>query len=64
MLPSRFHPQFGDLQNVNARGPLVLRLETCRQSPDIGFTLCGHPFPKCNTILPAPLDHRFLLSML
>lgn len=35
-LPSRFHPQSGDLQNVDASGPLVLRLETCRWSSNLG----------------------------
>jgi len=35
MLPSRFHPRFGDLPNANANALLPPRLETCRRYPNL-----------------------------
>ena len=49
MLPSRFHPRFGDLPNANANALLPPRLETCRRYLNLRSLVCG---PSC--VPPAP----------
>ena len=58
MLPSRFHPRFGDLPNANANALLPPRLETCRRYPNLRFLLCG-PRPELQ-LRPAGLQMNLI----
>ena len=53
-LPSRFHPRSGDLQNANANGLLLPRLETCQRPPNSRLTLCESPISNYTSIPSAP----------
>jgi len=66
MLPSRFHPRFGDLPNANANALLPPRLETCRRYPNLRFIPCG-PRPELQLTSRRPPNesghtHRCLLQ--
>ena len=60
MLPSRFHPRFGDLPNANANALLYPRLETCRRYPNLRFLLCG-PRPELQLRSAGPQMNRVTL---
>jgi len=60
MLPSPFHPRFGDLPNANANALPPPRLETCRRYPNLRFLLCG-PRPELQLRPAGPQMNRVTL---